>query len=295
MKNATFLILIASVFIFSFKPDKPAYRLFNKKGKEVKYSKMIADLKKHQIVFIGELHNDPIAHWMELQVTKDLYDSSAHNLILGAEMFEADNQLIIDEYLNKFFDAKKFEAEAKLWKNYSTDYKPLMEFARDNELRFIATNIPRRYANIVFKKGFEGLDKLSDEAKKHIAPLPITYDPEVKCYKDMLNMGGLPAGKAASAAHAMANLPKAQAAKDATMAYFIDKNMKTGKIFIHYNGSYHSQNHEGIVWYLNQMNKEYKIVTVTTVLQKDISKLDKEYIGEADYIICVPDDMTSTY
>ncbi len=292
MKKRLLIIAIVSTLFFSFKPDKPAYRLFTKEGKEVKYSRMIDDLKKNQIVFIGELHNNPISHWMELQITTDLFDSTTQNLILGAEMFEADNQLIIDEYLQKLFDAKKYEAEAKLWKNYKTDYKPLMDFALDNGLRFIATNIPRRYANIVFKKGFDGLNKLSDEAKLHIAPLPITYNPEVKCYKDMLNMGDMSAGRAG---HAIANLPKAQAAKDATMAYFIDKNMKPDKLFIHYNGLYHSENHEGIVWHLKNMNKNYRIITVTTVMQKDISKLDEEFLGTADYIICVPENMTSTY
>ncbi len=292
MKNLLLLISIVSFISFSFKPDKPAYKLFDKNGKEVKYSKMINDLKKNQIVFIGELHDNPIAHWMELQITKDLYDSTTHNLILGAEMFESDNQLVIDEYLQKLFSDKKFEVELKLWKNYKTDYKPLMTFARDNGLRFIATNIPRRYANIVFRKGFEGLDELSDEAKKWIAPLPVTYDPDLKCYKDMLNMGDSPAGKAA---HSMTNLPKAQAAKDATMAYFIDKNMQPDKIFIHFNGSYHSKDHEGIIWYLNNMNKGYKIITVSTVVQDDISKLEDENSGEADYIICIPEDMTRTY
>jgi uncharacterized iron-regulated protein len=286
------LIVLAALISFSFTPDKPAYKLFDKNGKEVKYEKMIRELKKNRIVFIGELHDNPISHWMELQITKDLYDSTTQNLILGAEMFEADNQLVIDEYLQKLFDDKKFEAELKLWKNYKTDYKPLMLFARDNGLRFVATNIPRRYANIVFRKGFEGLDELSDEAKKYIAPLPVKYDPEVKCYKDMLNMGDSPAGKAA---HVMANLPKAQAAKDATMAYFIDKNMEPGKIFIHYNGSYHSKEHEGIIWYLSLMDKGYEIVTVSTVNQKDINVLDDENKGTADYIICVPDDMTRTY
>ena len=286
------LIVLAALISFSFTPDKPAYKLFDKNGKEIKYEKMIRELKKNRIVFIGELHDNPISHWMELQITKDLYDSTTQNLILGAEMFEADNQLVIDEYLQKLFDDKKFEAELKLWKNYKTDYKPLMLFARDNGLRFVATNIPRRYANIVFRKGFEGLDELSDEAKKYIAPLPVKYDPEVKCYKDMLNMGDSPAGKAA---HVMANLPKAQAAKDATMAYFIDKNMEPGKIFIHYNGSYHSKEHEGIIWYLSLMDKGYEIVTVSTVNQKDINVLDDENKGTADYIICVPDDMTRTY
>jgi uncharacterized iron-regulated protein len=29
----------------------------------------------------------------------------------------------------------------QLWSNYQTDYRPLVDFAKENNLRFIATNI----------------------------------------------------------------------------------------------------------------------------------------------------------
>ena len=80
-------------------------------------------------------------------------------------MFETDNQLILDEYMADLISEEKFEEEARLWKNYKTDYKPLVLFAKNHHLEFIATNIPRRYANSVFKKGLAVLDSLSDEAK----------------------------------------------------------------------------------------------------------------------------------
>jgi len=38
-----------------------------------------------------------------------------------------------------------------------------------------------------------------------------------------------------------------------------------------------------------------KIVTISTVSQKNIHQLDKEHIGKADFIICVDEDMTNTY
>ena len=50
--------------------------------------------------------------------------------------------------------------------------------------------------------------------------------------------------------HATPNLPKAQAAKDATMAHFILKNFDPNKLFLHFDGSYHSDNYEGIVWWI---------------------------------------------
>jgi uncharacterized iron-regulated protein len=204
-------------------------------------------------------------------------------------MFEADNQLILDEYLSGAISTKGFEDEAKLWKNYKTDYKPLVEFAKENHLRFIATNIPRRYASMVYKGGFEALDTLPSESRNYIAPLPVLYDPELKGYKSMLEMMGDAGG------HGGDNLPKAQAIKDATMAHFIFKNLGEGQTFIHYNGAYHSENYEGIVWYLKQLDPDLEILTISTVEQDTIDKLSEASLSIADYIICVPSDMTKTH
>ncbi|MFN8239697.1 MAG: ChaN family lipoprotein [Bacteroidales bacterium] len=272
--------------------DKPAYRVFTSEGKKADYEDIIKASLKADVVFIGELHDDPIAHWLELEITKSIFAGKGNNLILGAEMFESDNQLLLNEYLGGIYDAAKFEAEVKLWKNYKTDYKPLVEFAKSNKLQFIATNVPRRYAALVNKSGFEGLATLSDEAKKLFAPLPFPYDPDVKCYKDMLNMGGMGGGQMS---HGSENLPKAQALKDVTMAYFINKNLADGKSFIHYNGSYHSRNLEGIIWYLKKFNPDLKIVTIETVQQKDINSVEKDNLNAAGFIITIPDSMTRTY
>ena len=287
MKKHTILVLFLSLMGFAFNYDKPAYILYNNEGKQILYSNMVNVLKDADMVYFGELHTDPISHWLEFEVTKDLYALKKNNLVMGAEMFESDNQLLMDEYLKGFYAAKKFEAEVKLWGNYKTDYKPLVEFAKDSGIYFVATDIPRRYASMVYKGGFEALDTLSNEAKKLIAPLPMRYDPEIKCYKDMLSMQGM-------GAHVNENFPKAQAAKDATMAYFAMKNWSKGKLFIHYDGAYHSNNHQGIVWHLLQENPKMNIKTIAVVMQKDVSKLDEENLNLADFIICIPDNMTQT-
>ncbi len=284
------IILVVFVFaaLTAFKNDKPAYRIFNKDGKKVKFQKVVKAAKEADVLFIGEQHNNPISHWMELELTKALYKEKDGNIILGAEMFEADNQLILNEYLNGKITKKNFEDEARLWNNYSTDYKPLVEFAKKNNLPFIATNIPRRYASVVYKHGFEALDSLSAEARSYIAPLPIAYDPEVKCYKDMMAQMEL-------MGHNNPNFPKAQAIKDATMAYNIANNAGNGKLFIHYNGAYHSDNFQGILWHLKKYNPELKIVTVTSVEQSQVDSLSTDNKNLADFIIAIPEDMTKTY
>ena len=174
----------------------------------------------------------------------------------------------------------------KQWNNYATDYKPLMDIAKINKLKFIATNIPRRYANLVYSRGEAALDSIDAEAKKWIAPFPIKYDGNLKCYKEIFeNAGG----------HGGENLPKSQAYKDATMAYFLLKNWSKGKTFIHYNGAYHSNNHQAIEWYLKQQNPGLKVMVISSTEQKENSVLDEKAIDSGDFIICTPASMTKTY
>ena len=291
MKKIVLILLFFSFVTISFANDFPAYKLYNSAGEEVQFKSMISDLMDADIVFFGELHDNPIAHWMELEITKAGFEQIGDKLILGAEMFEADNQMILNEYLLGKISNKSFENEMRLWPNYKTDYKPIVEFAKENKLKFVATNIPRRYASIVSRQGFEDLKNLSEQAKQFFAPLPMNYDPELECYKQMMDMGGMP-----NSVMAMKNnLPKAQSAKDATMAHFIAKNWKDGNLFIHYNGSYHSNNKQGIIWHLLKYNPDLKIKTITTILKDDFEKISEEELKEADYILVVPKSMTRTY
>lgn len=285
MKNLFFAF--ACLFsIVLFAQEKPAYKIFDKNGIEVSYQTMLENSAKADVLFIGELHNNPISHWMEYEITKDLFEKYNDKMVLGAEMYEADNQELLNEYLKDQITYKTFKEQARLWPNNETDYQPLLDFAKKNKLPFVAANVPRRYANMVYKSGLEALNDISKEAKKWIAPLPIKYDPELACYKDMLAMMG---------GHGGDNIPKSQALKDATMAHFILENMVKEGIFIHYNGAYHSNNYQGIVWYIKDKKPKLNVATVTTVEQDNVSKLNDEHKGQADYIICVPASMTKTY
>ncbi|MBU0696564.1 MAG: ChaN family lipoprotein [Bacteroidetes bacterium] len=283
-KKLFFLLFLIVTSLVGFSQNKPAYVIYNAKGKQVGYQKMIADLAKKDIILFGESHNNPISHWLEYEVTADL--AKQKPMVLGAEMMEADNQEAVDKYLKGEIDEEQLPKEARLWPNYATDYAPLLNFAKENKLVFIATNIPRKYASLVFKNDFQALDSLSEKEKSWIAPLPIKFDPDLPTYQNISKMMG---------EHGSPLLVKAQAIKDATMAYFILKNYKDGSGFIHFNGSYHSDDYEGILWYLKQAKPDLKYGTISTVSQDDNSKLDKENLNKADYIICVDAKMTTTY
>lgn len=272
----------------AFTQDKPAYRIFSPDGKEVSYKKMMKALSRNEIILFGELHNNPIAHWLALQVAKSLYESG-NNLVLGMEMFESDDQIVLNEYLSSLIEEKHLLKEAKVWDNYQTDYKPLIEFAREKKLAVIASNIPRRYANLVYRKGLTALDSLPDESLKWIAPLPVEVDLELKGYQKMISeMGGHENGNAE-------NLARSQAVKDATMAYFILQHKHPGNTIFHLNGAYHSQDGEGIIWYLKRSVPQLRIATIHVAEQTSPEKLEEAHAAKADFIICVPEDMTKTY
>jgi uncharacterized iron-regulated protein len=281
----SFLLLLFPVFVSAQEPV--AFRIFDTNGREVRFNKAIDVLAKAEVVFFGEQHNDPVSHWMELRVFQALYERD-HNLALAMEMFEADDQIPLTEYVAGIIEERHLLKEAKMWDNYATDYKPLVEFAKSKKLPVIASNVPRRYANLVYRKGISSLDSLPPLAKEWIAPLPITIDLELACYKNMITSMG-----SHSASGSAENMARSQAVKDATMAHFILKN--NGRKTFHVNGAYHSQGGEGILWYLKKARPEISIATIQVVEQANLEDLEDKNKKLGDYIIVVPKDMTKTY
>jgi len=279
-------LLFCSAFT-CFSQEAVAYQLFDKNGKRSSYTKMLKAIDGADIVLFGELHDDPIAHWMQLLVARHMFEKTQSNFVLGAEMFERDQQERLNRYLSGKWELKTFTDSTKMWSNFSTDYLPVVDFAKENKIPYVATNIPRPYASKVFKKGLASLDTLPAAEKQWIVPLPFTVDTTLSQYKELIEMG--------KEMHASGiDFAYAQAIKDATMAYSILQNWKPGNKFLHFNGSYHSDFHQSIVWYLRQANPKLKIITISTVNQDAVNKLEEEHRKKGDFILVVPNGMTRT-
>ena len=293
------LLLLCLFGVVAFRSDKPAYRLYTPTLKSTTYAKLLRQATDADVVLFGELHNNPICHWLELQLTKDLQTAKKGNLVLGAEMFESDNQTALSDYVQGRTTSKELATQARLWPNFDTDYKPMADFAREQRIPFIATNVPRTYARLVSRQGLAALDTLSVNARRQIAPLPLTVDLTLPGYKAMMDMmkdsGHSGASPHGTNTDMTANFARAQAVKDATMAYFILQNLKPGQTMLHVNGDYHSKNFDGIVWYLRQQRPDLKIVTLSSVELPDPEHPATENRNLADYILAIPADMTKTY
>jgi uncharacterized iron-regulated protein len=148
--------LAALIFSFSISNSQSqtqAFKIFDKEGLEVSFESLAETAGENELIFFGELHNNSITHWLQLRLLKELHRQK-RSLILSGEFFERDDQLNIVEWFSGNLTDKNFEAEAKLWKNYLTDYKPMMLYAKNNSIPFFASNIPRKYASLVSRTWF---------------------------------------------------------------------------------------------------------------------------------------------
>ncbi|MEI5985180.1 MULTISPECIES: ChaN family lipoprotein [Sphingobacterium] len=247
--------------------------LKDKNGKNSSLENVVQAVEERPLVFFGELHDNEQAHKVQLKLLT-LLNKVHPTVVLGMEMFETDVQHIIDEYFADLISQKSFESEARVWSNYQNDYKPLVEFAKANKIKLIASNVPRRYANAVYKQGITVLDKFDSRVRSFMAKLPLKVDTTLTTYQDMREM--LPG-------HDATNMIFSQALKDATMAEFILKNYQEGQVFLHINGAYHSKMKEGIISFFPK-DIQQKVLTINTVKREEVTP---ELLATADFTLIV--------
>jgi uncharacterized iron-regulated protein len=210
--NYFYTLLLNIIFLNCvFSQGKKAFIIYSKDGKKTSFRKLVNKAKSSDCILFGEYHDNPIAHWLQLELTNEILST---NLVLGFEMFESDQQRILDLYVNGKMDEKEFNDSCRLWLNYETDYKPLLDLAKGNNLSCVASNVKRKYASLLFKKGRAALDTLSEKEKKQFAPLDFKIDSTLSQYREIRKMGGHEMG---------GNMMESQAFKDATMAMHILK------------------------------------------------------------------------
>ncbi len=270
------------------------YRIFSLRlQKEVPADSIIADMENHNVLLFGEEHNDSAGHALEKELLSLLFLKYGTHTVLSMEMFDRDVQNIMEEYLSGLIREKDFRKDVRPWKNY-TDYRPLVEFCKENGIRILCSNAPSRYVNAAGRMGQEKLMQIPQISRKFIAPLP--YDTATgKYYEQLIALSGHASSpKKDSAAitsnpSAAFNIVQAQSLWDATMAYsiteFYRKNKKS-KI-LHINGKLHSDEEAGIMPYLKKRNSKLKALVISCFPDESFSSPSwtKFSSSMADYII----------
>ncbi len=258
-------LLMAAVL--SSKADQN-YQIYNAHtGERVDVEQMANELQNYDVIFFGEFHGEIILHKLQYEVLR-YFHGNHEDIAVSMEMFERDVQAILDAYLHGEISEEEFLSQSRPWSNYESDYRPLIEFARRNELDVIAANVPRRYAAMLHREGEEALEGLSEAERKFIAKDLVVLDDEYKerFYRTMQRnfgmMGDIPAEQINRRIHAMY---KAQCLKDDTMAESIYDYLQQNpdNKVIHFNGDFHSNSHLGTVQKLARMDNDLNIGVIT--------------------------------
>lgn len=267
------------------------YKIYDTRSKtQVGIEQIVAALSGADVLFFGEEHNDSAGHYLENKIYRALHAVYGDQLALSLEMFETDNQLVLDEYLQGRIDETRLGKDARLWSNYR-DYRPMIEYARQQKLPVIAANPPRRYVTLVTRRGMRALDSLSKDAKAFLPPLP--YDTLSGRYRDkfMETMRGAPES-------ASRNIYYSQSLWDAGMSYSIYRFLKKnkGKKVFHCVGKFHSDEKLGTAMQLQMRNKKLRILNISCFPDKSFSNPDwSKFQHLGDFVILTDWELKRTY
>ena len=267
------------------------YKIYDTRTKQVTtIDKIVTDMADADVLFFGEEHNDSAGHYLENKIFRALHAAYNDKVVLSMEMFETDGQLVLNEYLAGTIDENRFSRDIRLWNNYK-DYRPMIEYAKQNKLPVIAANPPRRYVTLVTRRGMKALDSLSKDAKKFLPPLP--YDTLSGPYRDkfMEIMKGSPGSTSQ-------NIYYSQNLWDAGMANSIYKYLKKNKhkkVF-HCVGGFHTEEKLGTAAQLQMRNKKLKILNIASLSDKSFNDPDwEEFSNRGDYIIMTNPELKKTF
>lgn len=291
MKAPLLLLSLALAFpLLGHTNDTLLYRIFDvATQEEITVEQLVLDVSKTDVVFFGEEHNDSVAHTLQYQVLRrmdDLYPSVA----LSMEMFATSEQLVLDEYLAGLVTDRNLASDVNLWNNYD-DYRPLVEYARENGIRVIAANAPRRYTNRVTRLGLTSLTDLPHQSQALLAPLPIDtltgryYEKFVGLMGGQEHMGTM-------------KIYQSQNLWDATMAYRIHGfllNFPDTKI-LHLNGKFHSDEKLGTIAQLKKYAPHLTISNISCFPHESFNNPTwSAFTHLGDYIIITNPNIPKTF
>ncbi|MBS1835111.1 MAG: ChaN family lipoprotein [Acidobacteria bacterium] len=306
LSSATILLLPLVLAAADKEPAPPPqitaehYRVYRGDGSLASIDDILARAASANAVFLGENHDDPVAHHLEAELFKKL--AAAGPVQLAMEMFESDTQAVLDEYLAGLITEDQLIAAGRAWKNYKQDYRPMVEFAKEKKLPVVAANAPRRYVNRVSRLGRASLDGLPDSAKQWLPPLPYAEPTDAYAAKfNKLREEAIPT-RSASSDSAPKRDPKwgldAQSLWDASMAFSVAEALqrRPGTQVVHVNGGFHTEQHMGIADHLRRYRPGVNILVVTMLSSKDFPAWNAEkHAGRGDFVIVTDEKLPRSY
>jgi uncharacterized iron-regulated protein len=288
------------------------YRVFTGAGDPATLDDVVAAMASHDVVFIGETHDDPTGHALEAELLRRAWTTygdsatggdAARTVGVSLEFFEHDVQPIVDEYLAGLISESSFTSDTRPWERYDTDYRPVVELAKEHGLQVVAANAPRRYVSRVSRNGRASLQDLSSRARENLPPLP--YGQPSEAYRDqwirtmgeMMEQAGMKCGvpvpdsvaPAPMGSHsAMGQMMDSQVLWDATMAWWVSNFLQAhpGALVLHMVGSFHVARGTGIPEHLQAYRPGARAMIVVLRPVDDVDSFEPAPDGQwGDFVI----------
>lgn len=285
------IFLILTLFFICGTAVAQEYRFISATtGKDIPPTKLAKQLRKYDVVFFGEYHDDASIHLAQRQLLPHMYARNKR-LLVSFEMFERDVQPVLDAYLKDEITEESFLAGSRPWPNYASDYRPLLEFAKSKGLACIAANVPRYLAGKAVRNGLGFLTDLPDSEKILVA---LKINAPAGKYRDnfLQTIAGNMAHGDMGNPDFYQNMYYAQCIKDDTMAeslvQYLERNPRHR--IVHFNGDFHSREFLGTVERVKLRNPKLKIAVISPLHQSEPFPQQANKI--ATYFIIVPDPPT---
>jgi len=287
--TALLFVLLAPLAAFS--QDTAHYKIYNTRTqKRASIDDVINELDKADVLFFGEEHNDSTGHQLEYLLLQKIAAKYPAKMALSMEMFETDCQNVLDEYLRGLIREKNFKTDARAWPNYK-DYRPLIEFAKSNNIPVIAANAPAGYTNMANPLGLGSLEQLNSTGKSYLPPLPIdtATGAYYEKFKEIMGGHGSMPGM---------QLYQAQNVWDATMGWSIARFLKDHhdfKIF-QINGGFHSEEKLGAAAQLMHYDHKARILNIAVYTDDSFANPDwSKFSKMGDYVILTDPALPKTF
>lgn len=274
----------------------PARRVVDGQTGETRaWAEMMASLGQADVVFIGEIHDDPNTHMLELEILQALA-ATGRPVTLAMEMFERDVQESLRHFGMGHLPEADFLKVSRPWPRYATDYKPLVDFAHSKQIPVIASNVPRPLASEVSRMGLAALATKAGAERAWFAqdlqcPTASSAGHEEYYTRFLEAMGQHPDATADK-------FYFAQCLKDETMGESIAQAWVTASgqggtrpLVVHVNGAFHSDFHLGTASRAARRLPGKRIAVVSLLPEPDITAPapDASARRRADFLVYTPE------
>jgi uncharacterized iron-regulated protein len=269
------------------------YDLRGGRPRMISYGALIRELASQDAVFVGEYHDDPSTHKLELDLLTQLDTARPGQVVVGMEMFERDVQSALDEYTAGRSKEEDFTWASRPWGNYPSDYRPIIEYCRSHQIQVRASNTPTELVRRISRQGFEAAMQSYTPAERGFlaATTSSPKDQYWENFSAVMGMGAAHGDDQGMSEAKVYGFYQAQCMKDDTMgeSMALIRDAQPSKLVLHYSGSFHVDFKLGTAArYMARRPADKTVVLVLRPVETWSSLDPLAEPGVADFIIFVP-------